>query len=481
MKSLRTTAVVAAIVTLVLAVPAAASLPAWRAAKLAALPTGAQGIPDGFLPTLSCVSAGNCEAGGAYTNAHGEVEGLLLNESGGVWTAPSTLVAPSDAATNPGVTLYDLSCGALGNCAAVGSYVTRTGNTEAFIANDVGGTWAAARAVTLPPGALAKGQNALLRAVDCPAAGTCSAVGEYQDDDTLAARSQGFVIDESGGTWGPAREIRFAGATNFNPFVTLSQVACASVGHCVAVGSFIDANDVTEGLLLTESGSAWSRARALALPSNASAFAGASLSETECVTNASCAVLGTYNTNTGAVEALVATDHSGSWSRGHELVMPADAATNPHVFFYGFTGIACVSSLECAVGGQYQDTSGDYQGFLADEDGGVWSAATELSLPAGAREAGKNGGVVALACPAVGSCRASGAYVDASGDYQAVVVNQVDGLWQRGIEVVLPGNATSVGVDGGVYSLVCTSPSSCVGTGSYLRSASTYDGFTISG
>jgi hypothetical protein len=481
MKSVRTTVVVAAIVTLALAVPASASIPAWQAAQLATLPTGAHGIPDGFLPTLSCVSAGNCEAGGAYTDASGHVEGLLLNETQGIWTAPTTLVAPLDAAANPGVTLYDVSCGARGNCAAVGSYDDRAGNTDAFVADEVGGHWSAARALVLPPGALTTGQSAVLRSVDCPTAGTCSAVGDYEDANALASRSQGFVVSKTHGTWGRAQEITFAAPTNFNPFVSVSQVACSAGGRCVAVGSFIDANDVTEGLLLNETDGTWSRARALELPSNASAFAGAALSEVTCVPHVSCAVLGTFNTATGAVEAMVATDRGGVWSRAHELAMPENAAPNSHVFLYGFTGIACASALECAVGGQYQDTSGEYQGFLADEDGGVWSSATELALPAGGRQAGKNGGVVAVACPSSGSCRASGAYVDAAGNYQAVVVNQVGDLWQRGIEVVLPGHATTVGVDGGIYSLICESASSCVGTGSYLQSADTYEGFTLSG
>ena len=481
MKSVRTTVVVAVLVTLASTLPASASIPAWRAARVATLPSGGQGIPDGFLPTLSCVSAGNCEAGGAYTNAHGDVEGLLLNETAGTWTAPQTLTAPADAAANPGVTIYDLSCGALGNCAAVGSYESHAGTTEAFVANEVGGHWGVARPVSLPTNALVKGQSALVRSVDCPAAGTCSAVGTYSDNDPVASRNEGFFLSETHNAWGRAREITFTTPTNFNPFVTVSQIACVASAECTAVGSFIDADDVTEGLLLSEVHGAWTKARTLELPANASAFAGASLSEVACVRGSSCAVLGTFNSTTGAIEAMVATNHSGTWLRARELTMPTGAAANPHVFLYGFTGVACASALECAVGGQYRDSAGDYQGFLADETHGVWGDATELALPSGAREAGKNGGVVAVACPAEGSCRASGAYIDSSGNYQAVVVNQTGGLWQRGAKVVLPAGGATVGVDGGIYSLLCATANSCVGTGSYLKGAGIYEGFTLSG
>jgi hypothetical protein len=259
----------------------------------------------------------------------------------------------------------------------------------------------------------------------------------------------------------------------------MSQVSCASNGRCAAVGSYIDANDVTEGLVVDENGNAWDRGQALGLPANASAFAGATLSEVTCVKDSSCAVFGSYYERGGAIEALSAGEAHEVWGRAVELAMPANADTNPHVFLYGFGGISCASSGNCSVGGQYEASNGEYEGFLANETNGTWIGAQELALPSGALSAGKNGGVVALACPAAGNCRASGAYLDASNHYQAVVVTETNGVWATGVKVVLPGNATSVGVDGGIYSLICASPSSCVGAGSYLEGTSTYEGFTL--
>jgi hypothetical protein len=480
MKLARTTVVVATLVTLASALPASASLPAWSSAKAVALPSGAKGIPDGFLPTLTCVSVGNCEAGGSFTNADNQVEGLVLNESRGVWTAPTSLKAPPGAAANPGVTIYALSCGAIGNCSAAGNYVNSAGDDLAFYANEVDGTWSGARELELPANALVNGQDAAVRSLDCPSAGNCSAVGNYLDDNAVAPQDEGFVAIEINGSWRRAAVIDIAGSVNFNPFVAMSQIDCASNGRCVAVGSYINADDVTEGLLVDEDADVWAHGEALALPPNASAFAGATLSEVTCVKNSSCAVFGSYYSRSGAIEAMSANQTHDVWGRAVDLVMPANADANPHVFLYGFEGIACASSGNCSVGGQYQASNGDYEGFLDNESNGTWSTAQELSLPSGARSAGKNGGVVALACPAVGQCRASGAYLDASNLYQAVVVTEVDGVWQTGLKVVLPGSASSVGVDGGIYSLICASPSSCVGAGSYLAGTSTYEGFTLS-
>jgi hypothetical protein len=161
--------------------------------------------------------------------------------------------------------------------------------------------------------------------------------------------------------------------------------------------------------------------------------------------------------------------------------MPANAAANPHVFLFGFGGIACATTDNCSVGGQYKDNAGNYQGFLENETDGTWSPATEVALPANGSSGGQNGGVVAISCPSVGACQASGSYLDSSGKYEAVVFSETDGVWQRGSEVTLPGGAGTVGVDGGIYAIYCSSATSCVGVGSFLKGTSTYEGFTLAG
>jgi hypothetical protein len=480
MKFLRTAVVMSSLVTIATVMPASASMaPTFQNAKQAPLPKGAQGLPQGYLPTLACVSPGNCEAGGAYA-VGGGVQGVILNETNGAWTAPVTLKAPSDVAKGTGVTIYGLSCGSRGNCAAVGSYLDRKGNVESFIANEVHDRWGIAHKVALPANALKSGQNALVRSVSCPALGDCSAVGVYQDNDAVTARTVGFVINEVNGKWQRAREITTIEAPNINPFITINQVACSSNASCVAVGSFVDVNNVTQALVLNRVRGSWSRGQSLPLPANASTYAGASVSEVSCVKQSTCTVLGTYNTSTGAIEGMTATESGGKWTTATELAMPANAGVDPRVFLYGFDGVSCTSSGNCGVGGQYLDGTGHYQGFLETEVAGTWSNAVELALPSGATSAGKNGGVIALTCPSVGNCRAGAAYLDATGSYQALVASEVDGVWQVGQRVVLPHGAATVGVDGGLYALVCLTTTSCTGTGSFLSNPTRYEGFTIS-
>lgn len=479
MKRFRSAVVLSILAALVFALPASAVYLPWQHAKEAALPKDATGIPDGFFPTLSCVSVHECVAAGDYSTSKGTTEGLIESETNGVWRAPVTLVAPLGAAADPNVTVFGLSCAAAGNCAAVGSYEDSAHNVVPFTANEIGFTWQRSRELKLPKNALVTGQQGELRDVVCSGANNCSAVGEYFDNYSAYPRSQGFVATEVRGRWTTAREVSVAARTNFNPFVSFAQLACSSIGNCVGVGSYIDGNDVTQGLVVSQVRGVWQKGKTIALPSSASAFADASLDEVACVAHSTCAALGTFISNSGAIEAMTASGANGLWQRADELVMPNGSRNNPHAFLFGFNGIACASPGNCSAGGQYQDSAGSYQGFLANETNGVWGQAIEMGLPSGGASAGQNGGVVALDCPAVGECQASGSYLDSAGSYQAVTLSEIGGVWQRGVKVNLPAGATTVGVDGGIYAIDCPTTSSCVGVGSYLRSGATYEGFTL--
>ncbi len=481
MKFQRTALWMASLTTLALSTPAGASIdPSWHAASIAALPAGGSGVYQGYLPFLSCPASGYCVAGGSYAAGTNQA-GLLLNEVGGVWQAPTVATPPGDAAVASGasVSLYGVGCGAVGNCSAVGTYYDKSNNVQSFVKSEVGGRWLAATKITLPANALQTHQSSQVHSIACRAAGACSAVGTYEANATPTANIEGFVVDEVNGHWQSAREVTLPAGTRGNPNVTLNQVACATSGNCSAVGSYIDANNITHAIVVNEVNRTWRPAISVALPANASTYAGASLSEITCAAAGSCDAVGTYNTSTG-VQGMALGESRGVWRRAVQLQLPSNAAVNPHVLFFGFQGIACPTPGNCASGGQYIDASGRYQGFLINEVGSRWQPATALSLPAGARQASKNGGVVAVSCSSTGNCSAGAAYVDAAGLYQALTINEVNRVWRAGVPLTLPANATGVGIYGGIYSIVCQTNGSCVGIGSYLDASSNYQGFTVS-
>jgi hypothetical protein len=471
-KSAASALVAGALAALLAVTPLGAATTKWTPAHFVHLPGLGIDLPQGYLPGLACPAAGDCVAVGSYEDGQFNVNGLVVSETGGRWRGGRTIVAPAGAASPPGLTPSAVACGAVGNCVVVGSYNDTAGNVEAFVDQEVRGAWRASVQVRLPGDALGRGQSAQLRAVVCPSVNGCVAVGSYTA--ATGGAVKGLVVTQSAPTW-VAHAVATPPGANVDPVLTLSAVTCAPARVCVAAGTYVDDQNATHGLVVSTSASPITTE--LNLPLNASAFPSTTVGALTCTAPGACVVAGSYETAGGQLEGYVATSSGGAWGRASELVMPAGSRANPRVFFYGFADLACAASGNCTTGGQYIDASGNYQGFVVNEVGGAWRAATRLRLPAGAQQAGKNGGVVAVTCPALGRCRVGAAYLDAHGRYQALVEAEVHNSWSAGVTLALPTGSTSVGPDGGVYGLVCKSTRACTATGSYLNRAGAYQGF----
>ena len=165
--------------------------------------------------TVSCSSPGNCSAGGLYvTPANGDGgEAFVANETGGVWGKAEEV--PGTATLNAGdggADVASMSCRSTGNCSAGGEYVESSGGEQAFVVDEVNGTWGTA--VEAPgTAALNVGDGAQITAVSCGSPGNCSAMGQYSDG-ALLPLDQVFVIDEVNGTWQNAQQIPGTGALN---------------------------------------------------------------------------------------------------------------------------------------------------------------------------------------------------------------------------------------------------------------------------
>jgi hypothetical protein len=90
-----------------------------------------------------------------------------------------------------GSTINSVSCAPAGNCSAGGYYTDRSGHLQAFVVNETNGAWGAAREVAA---ALNAGGQAAIGSVSCASAGHCSAGGFYTDS---SGRGQAFVVDET--------------------------------------------------------------------------------------------------------------------------------------------------------------------------------------------------------------------------------------------------------------------------------------------
>jgi hypothetical protein len=199
--------------------------------------------------SLSCPSAGNCAAGGSYTDSAGHTQVFVASQAGGTWH--KAIEVPGLATLSTGSAGFhsgSLSCASAGNCAVGGSYTDSAGHTQAFIATQVNGTWHPAIEV---PGtaALNTGGNAGFGSVSCPTAGNCSAGGTYTDS---AGHTQVFVVSQVHGTWRTAKEVPGTAALNAGGNAKINTISCAPTGTCTAGGGYADSASHQQAFLVNK-------------------------------------------------------------------------------------------------------------------------------------------------------------------------------------------------------------------------------------
>src|SRR5215475_7555 len=84
----------------------------------------------------SCGSAGNCGAGGSYLDGAGRTQVFVVNAVNGTWHA--AIEVPGTASLNKGfhAQVNSVSCGAAGNCSAGGFYSDISHDLQAFVVSE---------------------------------------------------------------------------------------------------------------------------------------------------------------------------------------------------------------------------------------------------------------------------------------------------------------------------------------------------------
>ena len=187
--------------------------------------------------SVSCPSAGNCSLGGAYSDGSA-TQGFVAQQSGGVWADAEAI--PGLAALNHGgfVNFASLSCGATGDCAAGGFYSAGINPVEdpTFVVAETGGVWGNAEQVPGLP-ALSNGDFETVDSVSCSSAAQCWVGGSY-DTATPTFAGEAFVVNEISGTWHAAHEVPGTAALNTAGNATTFAVSCAPGGSCALGGDY---------------------------------------------------------------------------------------------------------------------------------------------------------------------------------------------------------------------------------------------------
>ncbi len=313
-----------------------------------------------------------------------------------------------------------------------------------------------------------------LSAVSCPSASYCVAVGGYTD---TSKDNEGVLLTWSGKAWTAAQAPLPANALpdeTSDPGNYVSGVSCVSASYCVAVGSYVTTDDTLEGLLLTWSGGAWTATEA-PLPPNAISQPSVSLPAISCSSTTSCVAVGDYEDTSGDFDGLLLTWSGGAWT-ATEAPLPANGRADSSVI-----GVSCPSASSCvAVGNYHETTYGELEGLLLSWSGGAWTA-TEAPLPPNAADdsspdyTSQSATVSGVSCPSISYCTADGTYVDKSEGSDGVLLTWSGGAWSAS-QAPLPANGGGYTGSPYYFGMSCPSTSYCVATGTYDSNASAAEG-----
>jgi hypothetical protein len=427
---------------------------------------------------VSCASAGNCSAGGWYTDSAGQGQAFVVSEKSGTWDTMLEVPGITTISKDGFASVDVIACASAGNCSAGGTYTVggSAGHPvqQVFVTDEVGGTWRTA--IQLPgTQALVGPASGALTAMACPSAGSCAVSGYYPN---ASGDQQAIVASEVNGAWGKAEDVPGTVSLNQGGQAWTNSVSCASVGNCSAGGFYSQANGFEPAFVVSEKSGTWGNAEPVPGLSALNKGGFAQVSSVSCASAGNCSAGGHYTDGAGNQEAFGVTQTSGTW--GSALEIPGIGSLNKGLFA-DVGSLSCRSPGNCSGGGTYSPSRIGLSSFVVSQTNGTWGTAEEVPGMAGLN-AGQTGELLSLSCGAVGDCSAGGYYESSPaglGPQQAYVVSESGGKWGNAEEV--PGTASfNSGGFAATTSVSCPSAGHCGAGGWYSSSISVSEPFVVS-
>jgi hypothetical protein len=275
----------------------------WGVASDVEPPANAESNVGSYLPTIACSAAGSCVGIGEYSDGSTKTEeAMVVSETGGKWSQASQIVLPANAGAKPESRLDSVVCVTSGPCVADGSYVDRSGDREAMVVEETGGTWHPASQIVAPANTAPNPDIGFgyTISITCVASDACVITAEYTDN---SGDQEMMVADETGGVWGSASEILPPANAATNPEITLGPV-CTASGVCVLVGEYRNVGGDREATVAEEVGGLWGQAREIAAPANSATNPKIIFGEVQCPAVGSCVAFGEYTNHAGATRDM---------------------------------------------------------------------------------------------------------------------------------------------------------------------------------
>jgi len=295
---------------------------------------------------LNCLAVGGDSSGG---RSHS----FTAQATHGVWGAAQLVTGLSRLDGTRPTQVNTVSCPAPGHCAIGGYYTDGKGHRQAFVASEVKGAWR--NALEVPgTGALNVKGSAETDAVDCPAAGTCTAAGDYR---TKSGAAEFFVVHETAGTWRSAAELPGAARLGtgagfvYNGLSTGDgnvDVAC-TLANCEIGGTMLTKGGGSVGFLVGEASGRWGA------PHLVPGGGGSEITALSCPAAGQCAAGAISSPDSGA-SGMVLDQVKGVWGKP-VTVDPTNSLQA------GVSALSCAAVRNCAA-----------VGYLAEgEEAGPWA------------------------------------------------------------------------------------------------------------
>lgn len=315
-----------------------------------------------MLKDVSCISDGNCVAGGYVNVTAGTNSTALLvdSESAGTWANAIQIALPNTVGANAGVNAGQVGCISTARCVYVGSFNTKEGQARPFIAIRQNGAWQSALSPAMPSNASVLGSQTL-NELSCVTGGTCTAVGAYH----------------------------------------------TTKGTLVPYSVTITATTVGAGIQIP-------------LPTNAAPAPKAFLfgfHGLDCVSVGNCSFGAQYSYQVNGVKhfgGFLTSEVNGVWNtRSKATFMQVPPSADSAGQYGGVVGMSCWSAGNCAAAVAYLDSGHQYQVGVAVQSSDIWGPVTPVGMPSGL-PAGAAGGLYALRCFAANSCSGVGSFQGSS-------------------------------------------------------------------
>ena len=414
-------------------------------AQLAGLIPAPGGNPRVSLFDVSCPVMGWCAADGQYTDGSGQARPFAETLDDGSWSAttlPLTGLNPPPNPSTPSAGLESLSCPAEGDCFAVGAYSGSSLSNQPLAERLASGAW---KSTTPPISTLSPaGTTGQLFDVSCPHNGVCTAVGDTDGGEgdlveTLSSGTWAASTPSLAGLNPPAVK-----SGSLPSGGALSNVSCPASGSCTEVGTYEDQTDATQGLIVTGGATTavdLSRIKPPAGSNPLFAFDGI-----DCDT--SCTAVDAYTTSASGREPTITTiTGTGAATTLASLKGLHPGASSPVAL--ELQRMSCANSSSCVAVGQYPADDGTIRALVETIAGGSSSAAAPLSgglSPAPA--ANPDSTLDRVSCPPSGGCVAIGSYFDASSLPHAMLVTPAPAVWSLSHDIGAATGGTTVTIEG---------------------------------